>query len=40
MQEKQIKNPGPDHPISIQHNPARVVVSVAGQVAFYPDRVD
>jgi uncharacterized protein (DUF427 family) len=32
MKEKQIKNPGPDHPISIKHNPARVVVSVAGRV--------
>ena len=32
MKEKQIKNPGPDHPISIQHNRARVVVSVAGRV--------
>ena len=32
MREKQIRIPGPDHPISIQHNPARVVVSVAGQV--------
>ena len=32
MKEKQIKNPGPGHPISIQHNPARVVVSVAGQM--------
>jgi uncharacterized protein (DUF427 family) len=32
MKQKQIKLPGPDHPISIQHNPARVVVSVAGQV--------
>jgi uncharacterized protein (DUF427 family) len=31
MKEKQIKLPGPDHPISIQHNPDRVVVSVAGQ---------
>jgi uncharacterized protein (DUF427 family) len=30
MKGKQIKNPGPDHPISIQRNPARVVVSVAG----------
>jgi len=30
--EKQIKIPGPDHPISIQRNPARVVVSVAGRV--------
>jgi len=32
MKEKQIKNPGPDHPISIQHNRARVVVSVAGRM--------
>jgi uncharacterized protein (DUF427 family) len=32
MKEKQIKIPGPDHPISIECNPARVVVSVAGHV--------
>jgi uncharacterized protein (DUF427 family) len=32
MKEKQIKNPGPDHPISIQHNRARIVVSVAGRM--------
>src|ERR1700757_4062807 len=32
MKGKQIKLPGPDHPISIQHNSARVVVSVAGRV--------
>ncbi len=32
MKEKQVKLPGPDHPISIRHNPARVVVSVAGHV--------
>jgi uncharacterized protein (DUF427 family) len=32
MKEKQIKIPGPDHPISIKRNPARVVVSVAGRV--------
>jgi uncharacterized protein (DUF427 family) len=32
MKEKQIKLPGPDHPISVQRNPARVVVSVAGRV--------
>ena len=32
MKEKQIKLPGPDHPISIQRNPSRVVVSVAGRV--------
>jgi uncharacterized protein (DUF427 family) len=32
MKERQVKLPGPDHPISIQHTPARVVVSVAGRV--------
>jgi uncharacterized protein (DUF427 family) len=32
MKEKQIKIPSPDHPISIQRNPARVVVSVAGRM--------
>ena len=32
MKTKQIKRPGPDHPISIRPNPARVVVSVAGRV--------
>ena len=32
MKEKVIKVPGPDHPISIERNPARVVVSVAGHV--------
>jgi len=32
MTEKQVKLPGPDHPISIQRNPARVVVWVAGRV--------
>src|SRR6266404_4972866 len=32
MKEKQIRIPCPDHPISIQRNPARVVVSVAGRV--------
>ena len=31
MKEKQVKLTGPDHPISIQRNPARVVVSVAGR---------
>jgi uncharacterized protein (DUF427 family) len=30
VREKQIKLPGPDHPISIERNPAHVVVSVAG----------
>jgi uncharacterized protein (DUF427 family) len=32
MNEKQARLPGPDHPISIQRNPARVVVSVADRV--------
>src|ERR1700693_789657 len=32
MKEKQIKIPGPEHPISIERNPDRVVVSVAGRV--------
>ena len=32
MSEKQARIPGPDHPISIHSNPARVVVSVAGRV--------
>ena len=32
MKTKQIKLSGPDHPISIQPNPARIVVSVAGRV--------
>src|SRR3984893_12614229 len=32
MKEKQVKLPGPDHPISIQRNSARVVVSVTGRV--------
>jgi uncharacterized protein (DUF427 family) len=32
MNEKQVKLPGPDHPISIEHNRAHVVVSVAGRV--------
>lgn len=29
---KPIKVPGPDHPISIQGNPNRIVVSIGGQV--------
>ena len=32
MKKKQVKIQGPDHPISIQRNPARLVVSVAGRV--------
>ncbi|HEX3433407.1 MAG TPA: DUF427 domain-containing protein [Solirubrobacteraceae bacterium] len=31
MSDKPIKHPGPDHPITIEPNPARVVVTVAGQ---------
>jgi uncharacterized protein (DUF427 family) len=32
MTAKPIKHPGPDHPITIAPNPARIVVSVAGRV--------
>jgi uncharacterized protein (DUF427 family) len=32
MTDKPIKQPGPNHPITIEANPARVVVTVAGQV--------
>src|SRR6202166_1929906 len=32
MVEKQIKIPGPDHPITIEANPSRVVVKVGGKV--------
>ena len=32
MTTKPVKTPGPDHPITIEPNPARVVVSVAGRV--------
>ena len=32
MSTKQRRVPGPDHPISIEANPARVVVRVAGKV--------
>ena len=31
-QAKPIKIPGPDHPISVERNPSRIVVSVAGRV--------
>ena len=31
-QAKPVKVPGPDHPITIEPNPARVIVSVAGRV--------
>jgi uncharacterized protein (DUF427 family) len=29
---KPIKIPGPDHPITIKRNPARIVVSIAGRI--------
>ena len=32
MTARPIKNPGPDHPISIEPNPSRVVVTVGGKV--------
>jgi uncharacterized protein (DUF427 family) len=32
MTSKPIRIPGPDHPITIQPNPMRVVVSIAGRV--------
>jgi uncharacterized protein (DUF427 family) len=32
MAEKARKIPGPDHPITIEHNPAHITVTVGGQV--------
>ena len=32
MSEKTIRVPGPDHPITIERNPRRVVITVAGKV--------
>jgi uncharacterized protein (DUF427 family) len=32
MADRQIKQPGPEHPITIEPHPGRVVVSVAGRV--------
>jgi uncharacterized protein (DUF427 family) len=32
MSDKPVKIPGPDHPITVEKNPDRVVVKVAGQV--------
>jgi acetyl esterase/lipase len=29
---KPVKIPGPDHPITIEHNPARIVITLAGRV--------
>jgi hypothetical protein len=33
MEEKQVKLPGPEHPISIERNPARAVIFVARLVS-------
>jgi uncharacterized protein (DUF427 family) len=35
MESKSIKLPGPDHPITIEANPSRVTVSVAGRIIAY-----
>ncbi|HET6385943.1 MAG TPA: DUF427 domain-containing protein [Armatimonadota bacterium] len=32
MNDKHVRIPGPDHPITVERNPARVVVTVAGHV--------
>ena len=32
MIEKARRIPGPDHPITIEHNPARITITVAGHV--------
>jgi uncharacterized protein (DUF427 family) len=32
VQGRPVRVPGPDHPITIEPNPARVVVTVAGRV--------
>ena len=32
MSERQVKLPGPDHPITIEKNPSRIVITVGGQV--------
>ena len=32
MADRALKTPGPDHPISIEPNPSRVVVTVGGRV--------
>ncbi len=32
MTDKQIRQPGPDHPIRIEQNPAQITVTVDGQV--------
>jgi uncharacterized protein (DUF427 family) len=32
MTDRPVKSPGPDHPISIEPNPSRVVVRVGGEI--------
>jgi uncharacterized protein (DUF427 family) len=32
MSDKPVRIPGPDHPITIEHNPHRVVVTLGGKV--------
>jgi uncharacterized protein (DUF427 family) len=32
MSGRPVKIPGPDHPISVEHNPARIVVKLDGKV--------
>ena len=32
MSGKPIKIPGPDHPITVEHNPSRIVVKLGGRV--------
>ncbi|MBW8791852.1 MAG: DUF427 domain-containing protein, partial [Rhizobium leguminosarum] len=31
MSDKSFKIPGPDHPITVEHNPSRVVVTLGGK---------
>lgn len=42
MSDRPVVIPGPDHPITVEKTPGRVVVTVAGireHAASYPDRV-
>lgn len=32
MTKKAMKIPGPDHPVSVEHNPKRVIVTLGGRV--------
>lgn len=32
MNAKTVKQPGPDHPITVEANPSRIVVTVAGRI--------